>query len=94
MEFQGEMAGARMELFSMAIQAAIHGLGVALVPGIFVQEELRRGVLVAPFGHATPSGFGYYLVQPEGQAGHPALTLFRQWIVSEARLHPDATVPN
>ncbi|MDB5860843.1 MAG: LysR family transcriptional regulator [Ramlibacter sp.] len=84
MEFEGDMAGPRMELFSMATQAAIHGLGVALVPEIFVQEELRRDVLVAPFDHAALSGFGYYLIHPEAQADHPELSLFRKWILSEA----------
>lgn len=37
--------GHRFELFSMVIQAAIAGLGVALVPRIMVEESLASGVL-------------------------------------------------
>ena len=37
--------GHRFELFSMVIQAAIAGLGVALVPRIMVEESLASGTL-------------------------------------------------
>jgi len=40
------------EHFYMTIQAAICGLGVACVPRMLVEDELRAGRLVAPFGFA------------------------------------------
>ena len=38
------------EHFYLEIQAAACGLGVAMVPKILVQDDLRSGKLVAPFG--------------------------------------------
>lgn len=43
-------AGLRFSEESHAIQAAIAGHGVALLSRTLVQDELARGVLVAPFG--------------------------------------------
>jgi len=37
------LSGPRYELFSMTTAAAIHGLGVALVPRLLVGDELARG---------------------------------------------------
>ena len=42
--------GLRFSEESHAIQAAIAGHGVALLSRTLVQDELTRGVLVAPFG--------------------------------------------
>jgi DNA-binding transcriptional LysR family regulator len=85
--FDGDMAGPRMELFSMATQAARFGQGVALVPKIFVQDELTRGVLVAPVVHNFLSGLDYYLVYPEGDAGRSELLLFRDWLLLQAQAY-------
>jgi len=40
--------GARYDLHSMLIEAALAGLGVALVPRLYVQSELEQGRLLAP----------------------------------------------
>ena len=40
----------RFEHFYLLIQAAICGLGVAVVPQMLVLDDLRSGKLVAPFG--------------------------------------------
>lgn len=41
---------ARYEHFYLQIQAAVCGLGVAVVPRMLVLDDLRSGKLVAPFG--------------------------------------------
>ena len=81
------MAGPRMELFSMVVQAAIHGEGAALVPQFFVEDELRRGVLLSPVRQAFLSGRSYYLVFPEQTAERKELVAFRQWLTREADLY-------
>lgn len=48
----------------MGIEAARHGLGIALVDPFIVQDALGDGSLVAPFARTVPSGLGYYLVLP------------------------------
>lgn len=40
------LAGTRMELYSMVIEGAVQGLGMALVPSVLVEGELARGDLV------------------------------------------------
>ncbi|WP_174873248.1 LysR substrate-binding domain-containing protein [Vogesella oryzae] len=48
----------------MGIEAARHGLGVALVDPFIVQDALRDGSLITPCRRTVPSGKGYYLVLP------------------------------
>ena len=38
------------EHFYLVIQAAACGLGLAMVPRILVEDEIRNGHIVAPFG--------------------------------------------
>jgi DNA-binding transcriptional LysR family regulator len=78
------MAGARVELFSMAIQAAIHGIGVALVPDYLAQDELWRGLLCSPVQGSSDSGYAYHFIHPEGDDSPPALGVFRDWLLREA----------
>ena len=58
----------------MLVEAAIHGLGIALVPHFLVEDEVRRGLLIEA-GRAGPSGLGYYLVYPEGRGDEGAVQL-------------------
>jgi LysR family glycine cleavage system transcriptional activator len=82
-----DMAGPRLELFSMLSQAAVHGLGAALVPRLVVEDELQRGLLVPLSSAEMPSNRHYFLIhppQPEGTGGSP-LDVFRQWLIQEAQ---------
>ncbi|PUA20381.1 LysR substrate-binding domain-containing protein [Glaciimonas sp. PCH181] len=79
-----DVVGARMELFSMLIEAAIHGLGAALVPRFLVEAELADGRLVEPVRHSLASDRSYYFIYPEHKADDPVLTAFLQWIIHEA----------
>ncbi|WP_208949687.1 LysR family transcriptional regulator [Paraburkholderia dipogonis] len=65
------MKGQRYELFSMLVEAAKAGLGVALVPKFLVNQELKSKELVRPFDLSIPSDKGYYLVYPEKKQGSP-----------------------
>lgn len=80
---ENDMAGPRVELFSMAVQAAVHGLGVALVPDYLVREELKNGLLLSAFRRSFPSGLGYYLIFPEAGETSPLLQQFRDWVKKE-----------
>jgi LysR family glycine cleavage system transcriptional activator len=84
MQVEGDMSGSRFELFSMLIEAAIHGLGIALVPRFLIEDELRRGLLVEVGGQFYWSDLSYYLVHPEGKGDNAALMAFRQWLQGEA----------
>ena len=78
------MGGARYELFSMLVEAAKAGLGVALVPHFFVINELASGKLVSPCPIALQSQRSYYLVYPENKVGSASLQVFCQWLRNQA----------
>jgi len=74
------LAGARLELFSMTAAAAVHGLGLALVPKLLVDDELARGTLVVACDVPLVSRRAYYLVSPERDDQPPATRLFLAWL--------------
>lgn len=80
------LRGPRFELFGMIAQAAIHGIGVALLPRLLIEDELRAGKLVALFSHSIRSAHSYFIVVPEHKPAIPLTTAFVQWIAREARL--------
>ena len=67
---------------TMAIEAAINGLGVVLESEILAADELRDGRLVAPFGdHAhTVEATSYFLVRSAGSRGGAAIAAFEKWL--------------
>ncbi|HXH04458.1 MAG TPA: transcriptional regulator GcvA [Candidatus Competibacteraceae bacterium] len=79
------LSGPRFEHFHMVIQAAIAGLGVALLPHFLVQEELVSGRLVIPVEYPVPSEHAYYLVYPEAKAELYRVRVFRDWLVELCR---------
>lgn len=85
-----DMSGPRYELFSMLAQAAMHGMGVALIPPFLIQDELADGRLIVPMQHAYLSENAYYLIIPERRVESAMLNAFRDWLVEEARQYREA----
>jgi LysR family glycine cleavage system transcriptional activator len=86
LQVENDMGGPRLELFSMLAKAAIHGMGVSLIPKFLVEQELEMGLLVQVVNHAYLSDRSYYLIYPERRGGdRQALAAFREWIELEAR---------
>ncbi|MBR0565396.1 LysR family transcriptional regulator [Azoarcus sp. L1K30] len=83
MRAENDMGGPRLELFSMLAQAAIHRLGVALIPPFLIRQELDAGELIMPCPHSAQSQRAYYLIVPERKAERVALGEFRQWLQAE-----------
>ncbi|MEK6349169.1 MAG: LysR substrate-binding domain-containing protein [Burkholderia sp.] len=79
--------GPSFELTSHLIQAVIAGIGVALVPRMLVEEELRDGRLVSPFA-PVPSSRAYFLVYPPRVAQHTVLVAFRDWLLADLGQQP------
>lgn len=78
----------------MLIQAAQSGLGIALLSRILIEEELSRGVLVAPLAYRVAGPGAYYLVIPKAKQDVARVRLFRRWLLDEvARLPSDDVVP-
>jgi DNA-binding transcriptional LysR family regulator len=80
--------GPRYELFSMLAVAATHGLGVALMPTLLIEDELARGALVVACARPLAGERSYYLVTPERGDEPPLLQLFGQWLAAQAKGAP------
>jgi DNA-binding transcriptional LysR family regulator len=79
------MKGPRFELFSMQVEAARAGLGVALVPRFFVLHELAQGELIQPCELSLQSEKGYYLVYPERKQCSTLVRAFETWLLAAAQ---------
>ena len=75
--------GPRFEEFHMVIQAAIAGLGMAVLPRFLIQEELASGRLVVACDRPVTSDQAYYLVHPEGKADLYKVCVFRDWLIEQ-----------
>ncbi len=73
-----------------ALDAAIAGLGVAVMPWPLVADYVRGGRLVAPFGFRKAESAFALLAAPG--AGGRALEQFRRWLVAEGAKTPAAPV--
>ncbi|MES4992495.1 LysR family transcriptional regulator [Phyllobacterium sp. 22229] len=72
--------GMLFDQFATMTQAAISGLGVALLPDYLAAIEIREQRLV-PILQASVQGTGsYWLVWPQDRAHYPPLEAFRIWL--------------
>ena len=70
----------------MLAQAAMHGMGVALIPPFLIQRELDAGLLVPAHPAALlSSDRAYRLMIPERKVESAALRAFRDWLLQAAR---------
>lgn len=76
--------GATFTLYSMALEAAAKGMGVAMGHEALVAEDLAAGRLAAPFRRRVPAPAAYYCVTPPWAEGRPAVEAFRTWLFEAA----------
>ena len=76
------------EQFTMVIQAATSGLGVAIVPEFLARPELRSGALAPLFEPLKSSRRGDYLAYPLNREKYPPLIAFRDWLLEAMRDDP------
>ena len=80
---QGVLPGTRYDQFSTILQAARHGLGIALIPEYLAREEIADKRLEVAFGEPCPSRGAYHLIWPRERQTAPALVAFREWLTDE-----------
>lgn len=86
--------GPRFENHLMVLQAAIAGLGLALLPECLITDELARGEVVEAFpGSRWSTGKAYWLVYPETKRDLPALVPFRAWLLQVANVERERQTP-
>ncbi|SHF37793.1 transcriptional regulator, LysR family [Ruegeria intermedia] len=85
------LLGTFHDQFTTINQAAVHGLGVALLPSYLIEQDLATGRLIMTFTGAVETMGAYYLVWPSTKSGDPSLREFRHWLASQAQ--GDETLP-
>jgi len=78
----------RFDSYLLAIEAAIDGQGVAVVPTFLVAADLRTGRLVAPFPVEIPQPRSWYLVCRDEQRDQPPVQQFRDWLRAQIAADP------
>jgi len=77
--------GLEFDNYLILIQAALDGQGIALGGGRLAEDFLAHGALVRPVEASLGSKRAFHLVIPAQIPLSPAATLFRDWILAEAR---------
>lgn len=72
--------GWRHELFSMLAMAASQGMGLALIPRMLVEDELRAGILVQASARELQGSRAYYLLHPSTQPSQ-TVAQFATWLL-------------
>ncbi|SDF00350.1 LysR family transcriptional regulator, glycine cleavage system transcriptional activator [Paracoccus isoporae] len=78
-----QIPGPRFQHFDMVIDAAEVGLGVAILPDIFVADSLQSGRLVQPCPDTLGGKSPYALIAPKASSC-AALAPFAEWLVTAA----------
>lgn len=80
----GQRPGGMMfDQFATMQQAAVHGLGVALLPTFLIADDLASGRLVPAWGGPVRAAGSYWLVWPRGVPLRPGVAAFRDWIAGQ-----------
>lgn len=74
------------------LEAAASGLGIGIASYPLVEEDLRSGRLVAPFGF-VPTDRSYCVLHARHATGNAKIQAFRSWIVAVAQDHKQGTPP-
>jgi LysR family glycine cleavage system transcriptional activator len=75
--------GHRFDQFSMIIEAALQGLGFALLPRYLIEDELGSGHLAIALDRPITTANSYYIVTPEGKQGTAIARQFQDWLLGQ-----------
>ncbi|WP_297894986.1 LysR substrate-binding domain-containing protein [Shewanella sp.] len=70
-----------VEHFYMLSQAAASGMGAALIPRFFIEDQLANGSLVIPFDANFISPYAYYLLTPKSPSMPLKVQAFIDWLL-------------
>lgn len=82
--------GYQFDTTLVAQAVAASGIGVALGRLSVIGRDLEAGRLVAPFDLTTAVDEAFYLIAPPDGTLHPDASVFRDWLLEEARADRDA----
>ncbi|WP_416769138.1 LysR substrate-binding domain-containing protein [Pseudomonas sp. RHF3.3-3] len=87
LQLPGISAGPTYDRYALLIEAAKAGIGMALVPRLYVEQELKEGRLSAPWPTFTQLSERYVLVTRPAAQRPPALEKFERWLIEEGASH-------
>lgn len=85
LSYSGRIQGTRFSNHEMIINAALNGIGIAVVPTFYVERELESKALHMPFGEPIRSDDSYFVVYPERKAHNANIILFRDWLLRQTK---------
>jgi LysR family glycine cleavage system transcriptional activator len=75
--------GCRFDQFAMIIEAAISGMGVALLPKYLIEGELASGRLTVLFDVPLQTEKSYFIARPEGRPDNQLVKAFQNWLLDQ-----------
>jgi LysR family glycine cleavage system transcriptional activator len=81
-----ELTGPGFEHFFMVIEAAVAGMGVALLPLFLIERELRDGTLVIASARRLRRQQAYYLLFASERRFDPKIVALIRWLKDEVAL--------
>ncbi len=76
--------GPRFDTFAMCLQAALEGMGLAIMPRMFAAPLLQTGALVQAWPYVQPSDGAYYVAYASHCAAVPKVRSFVDWVQAQA----------
>lgn len=84
MKTKPQLRGTRFSHMVTVLEAVENDQGFGLGRTTLVQDDINRGLLVAPFDIKIKAQMSYHLVYPENTEGDQKLQLIRHWLLDEA----------
>lgn len=81
-----------VELTYLAVQAALEGLGLTLLPLALASDDMARGILAAPLGPLQIDSSTYFVVSARKPAEHSPAARCIEWLKSEGKAAPQRDV--
>ena len=75
--------GHRFDQFSLLIEAATAGLGIALLPNYLIEREVRQDLLRIIPGPPLVTDSAYYVVIPDEHVSDPLPLAFQTWVTGQ-----------
>jgi LysR family transcriptional regulator, glycine cleavage system transcriptional activator len=90
-------SAAKYDSYLLAIEAAIDGQGVALVPHFLAAPDIKSGRLTQPFAIDVMQPARWYLTCLKERAQEPRIRRFREWLIDlvaeDPVINPHAPLP-
>lgn len=87
-----KLRGTRYSHTVTMLESVENNQGFALGRTPLVQDDINRGLLLAPFKERIKSKMAYYLVYPNGNKSDKKLEIIREWLFIEAEKFKENSV--